>query len=111
MFSKAFSSVLATFAAANINEDNHELLHGEKQLHAIHMQPLWEQFKQEFDAVSPVELNQDAMFTFFENVDKVIEHNSQENKSFTKALNKFSGMNFKQFSDYTHLRDNQENAE
>ena len=43
------------------------------------------------------------MFTFFENVDKVIEHNSQENKSFTKALNKFSGMNFKQFSDYTHL--------
>ena len=57
MFRKAFSSVLATFATANINEDNQELLHGEKQLHAIHMQPLWDQFKQEFDAVSPVELN------------------------------------------------------
>ena len=57
MLSKAFSSVLATFATANINEDNQELLHGEKQLHAIHMQPLWDQFKQEFDAVSPVELN------------------------------------------------------
>lgn len=57
MFRTAFSGVLATFATANINEDHHELLHGEKQLQAFDMQPLWQQFVTEFDAVSPVELN------------------------------------------------------
>ena len=51
------------------------------------------------------------MFTFFQNVDKVIEHNSKDIKTYTKVINKFSAMTFEQFSDYFNLEDNQENAE
>jgi hypothetical protein len=87
MFRKAFSSVMATFAAANINKDKYDLLHGEVQLHATHMEPLWTQYKAEFEHIAPVELNENAMFTFFKNVDKVIEHNSKDFKSYTKVLN------------------------
>ncbi len=106
MLSKALTSVLATFAAANINEDRQNLLNGGEQLHATDMEPLWNQFKTEFEHISPVELDQNAMFTFFQNVDKVIEHNSKDTKTYTKVINKFSAMTFEQFSDYFNLEDN-----
>ena len=77
------------------------------------MVPLWQQFKEEFAESSPVELvdGKDILMTFFINVDKVIEHNSRSDKTYTKGINKFSAMTWEEFQDHFHLVENQKNAE
>ena len=111
MFRKAMGGLLASFAAADINDDFKSILHGGEQLHAGDLEPLWTQFKTEFASLSPVALDEDSMFTFFENVDSIIEHNRKSDKTFTRGINKFSAMNFEQFSEHFHLSENQKNAE
>ena len=84
---KAASALLATFAAADINEDFHGVLHGQEYLNESHLEPLWEQFKEEFGANSPVELDESAKFTFLNKIDLIIEHNSRSDKTWTKGIN------------------------
>ena len=112
MFKKAVSSLLATFAAADINADYSEYLNGEIPLLDENLEPLWAQFKEEFGASSPVDLSaESAKSTFLKNLDAVIAHNSQTEKSYKRALNKFSAMTFEQFSEHFHLADSQKYAE
>ena len=66
---KAASAMLASFAAADINEDFHGVLHGQDLLEEHHLEPLWEQFKEEFAAMSPVELEESAKVTFLNKID------------------------------------------
>ena len=106
MFKTAASTMIATLAAANINEDFHGLLHGEEQLRGTHMEPMWEQFKEEYEALSPVDLDEDAMFTFFNNVDRVINHNSRSDKTFTQGINAFTAMTSEEFAEHFHLAEN-----
>jgi len=110
MLRTAIASTLAAFAAADINEDFGDLLQGREDLHATHFEPIWAQYKAEFEGQSPVDLDEDAMFNFFENVDKIITHNKQEDKKFSQGINAFSAMTFEQFAEHFHLKDNQENA-
>lgn len=107
MFKSVFGSVVATMAAADINADFHDLIHGEETLHMVHMKPVWEQFKEEFTETSPVDLEDESkMFTFFENLEKVIEHNKKEDKTYSRGINKFSAMTFEEFSNFMHFADN-----
>ena len=113
MFKKGASMLLATMAAADINEDFHGVLHGEEKFLDTHMVPLWQQFKEEFAESSPIELNNEEsiMLTFFSNVDKVIEHNSRSDKTYTKGINQFSAMTWEEFQDHFYLVENQRNAD
>ena len=108
---KAASALLATFAAAEINEDFHGVLHGQEYLTESHLEPLWEQFKEEFGAISPVELGESAKFTFLNKIDLIIEHNSRSDKTFTKGINQFSAMTFEEIQDHFHLVENAKNAD
>jgi len=110
MFRKAVSTVLASLAAADINEDFSSVIQGTEELRGAHLEPLWSQYKAEFATLSPVELNDDAMYTFFNNLDSVIEHNSKADKTYSRGINKFSAMTFAQFSEHFHLAENQANA-
>ena len=111
MFNKTVGIMLATLAAADINHDYEGLLAGDEQLRGTDMQPMWEQFKNEFAELSPVDLSeQSTMYTFFENVDRVIDHNSKDDKTYTKEINLFSAMTFEQFSEHFNMAQNQANA-
>ena len=94
MLRSAIVSSLAAFASADINVDYHDLLHGLEELRAGHLQPLWSQFKTEFEHLSPIDLDEDSMFSFFDNVDKIITHNKKSEKTYTVGINNFSAMNF-----------------
>lgn len=94
MFKKAAGTMLATFAAADINQDFHELLHGGEQFTVSHMQPMWAQYKEEYGERSPVSLDEDAMFTFFTNVERVIDHNSRSDVTYKQGINAFTAMTF-----------------
>ena len=88
MFKKTLGAVLATVATADINTDFHDVLHGTHLLSEMDLQPLWTQFKTEYAELSPVDLNNDdAMYTFFEKLDSIIEHNSREDKTWSRGLN------------------------
>ena len=88
MFKNILGAVLATFATADINTDYHDLLHGVKLMEATDLEPIWTQFKAEFADLSPVDLRDDnSMYTFYEKLDSIIEHNSREDKSYTRGLN------------------------
>ena len=77
MFKLALGSAIAGYAAAEINEDFQTILHGEEQLHATHLEPMWAQYKAEYEGVAPIGLDsEDAMFAFFANVDSIITHNT-----------------------------------
>lgn len=114
MFKKAAGTLLATMAAADINEDFHGLLHGEIQntdFADSFVLLLWDQFKDEFSTSSPVELKENRGSIFRVNFDRIVAHNSQPNKTYTMGINKFSAMSFEEVQDHFNLVDNQENAE
>jgi len=43
------------------------------------------------------------MLTFLSNVESIVQHNSNPEKTFTRGINKFSAMTRSEFSDYFHL--------
>ena len=103
--------MLATLAAADINSDFQGLLNGDEELRGAFMEPKWEQFKNEYAELSPVDLSEESsMFAFYENVDSVITHNSQADKTFSRGINQFSAMTFEEFSEHFHFAENKENA-
>jgi len=111
MFKKAAGTMLATLAAADINQDFSEMLQGTEQFKATHMEPMWHQYKEEFGQRSPVDLDDEsAMFTFFNNVDRVIEHNSRDDKTYSQGINAFTAMTFQEIQEHFHLIENQRNA-
>ena len=112
MYKKAFGAIVATsYAAADLNTDFKGLLHGQEQFKALDMANLWTQFKQEYGQESPISLESDnAMGTFFANVDSIIEHNSKSDKKFTRGINKFTAMTFAEFDDHYNLTENNLNA-
>ena len=89
MFKKAAGTLLATLAAADINEDFHGVLHGEEEFTASHMEPIWAQFKEEFAQHSPIEITDEESLklTFFNKVERIIAHNSRSEKTFIQGIN------------------------
>ena len=78
MFKKAAAGMLATCAAAEINEDFKGFLSGQDKLDNDNYAPIWEQYVSEFKDASPVELDsEERLWVFFANVDSIIEHNSK----------------------------------
>jgi cathepsin H len=71
---------------------------------------MWTQFKADYESQSPVALDQEAMFNFFETVDKIITHNKKTEKTYTKGINAFSAMTFEQVSEHFHFNENKKNA-
>ena len=112
MFKKAAGTMIATIAAADINVDYHDILHGIVSISEDHVDPMWDQFKSEFEHLSPNNLHQDqAVITFFSKVTEIIEHNAKADKTFTKGINQYTAMTFAEFSEHFNLAKNQENAD
>ena len=110
MLKKAAGTMLATLAAANINDDYHRLLHGRDQVGD--MDTLWDQFVEDFSSSSPVDLTDPVREAIFlSNVKESIIPHNRSVSTYTKGINKFSAMTFKEFEDYFHLKENQENAD
>lgn len=63
---------------------------------------MWEEFEQNDGVNSPNALKDKShrMQAFADNLDKVIEHNSNPQKKYVKGLNKFSDMTEEEFMDY-----------
>jgi len=57
MFKKAAGTMIATIAAADINVDYHDILHGIVSISEDHVDPMWDQFKSEFENLSPNNLH------------------------------------------------------
>lgn len=49
--------MIATIAAADINVDFHDILHGIVEINEDHVDPMWDQFKSEFEHLSPNNLH------------------------------------------------------
>lgn len=111
MFRKAVGSMLASMAAADINKDFSSLIQGTEEFGGELFEPLWRQYQTEFADLSPVDLDENAMYTFFTNLDAVITHNKKADKTYTRGINKFSAMTFEQVSEHFHFAENQANAE
>lgn len=112
MFKRTAAGMLATYAAAEINEDFRGLLSGQEQLNNDNYAPLWDQYVSDFKDASPVELDsEERLWVFFANVDSIIEHNSKPEKTFTRGINRFSAMTPEEFSDFYHFEENQANAD
>lgn len=112
MFKNILGAVLATFATADINTDFHDLLHGVKLMEATDLEPIWTQFKAEFEHLSPVDLSDDnTMYTFYEKLDSIIEHNSSADKTYTRGLNQYSAMTTEEFFEHFNFTENQANAD
>lgn len=76
------------------------------------MEPLWTQFKAEYAHLSPVDLSDDStMYTFYEKLESIIEHNSRDGKTYTRGLNQFSAMTNEEFNEHYHFVENEANAE
>ena len=112
MFKNIIGGVLATFASADINIDFHDILHGLKLMEETDLEPIWTQFKAEFEVHSPVGLGDDnAMYNFYEKLDSIIEHNSREDKTWTRGLNQYSAMTSEELAEHFHFVENQANAD
>ena len=111
MFKKLVGSLCATYAAADFNEDHHDILHGIET--EFDKNELFAAFYHEFASESPVAIDEvsNRFDTFMENVESVITHNMKDGRSFDRGLNKFSAMTFAEFSEYFHLNENAENAD
>lgn len=69
---------------------------------------IWNFFEQNEGMNSPNLLKDrsDRMQTFAENLEKIIDHNSQAHKTFTKGLNELSDLTDQEFMDYYKLNKN-----
>ena len=112
MFKTVVSTALATFASADINAEFSCLLHGECEWTQDQIEPLWNAFVEEYEELSPVDLNtSEAFVNFFVKVDKIIEHNSNPESTYEKGINMYSAMTFEQLSEHFNFEANQANAE
>ena len=111
MLRTAITSGLAVFAAADVNADHSDLLHGKVERTAENLQAIWDQYVKEYENLSPVDLAEDASFVrFFNKLDKIIKHNMQEDRTYTMGLNALSSMTWEQVKEHYHFDQVQANA-
>lgn len=108
MFRKTLAVIAALFASsaeACICSDYDAYLSGKQPMNHEVFVRMWEQFEKNEGAQSPNALKDRSqrMQTFAENLEKIIEHNSNGKSAYVKGLNKFSDMTDEEFMAYYRM--------
>ena len=104
MLRTAIKSGMAVLAAADVNIDHSDLLKGIAEPNQENLQAIWEQYVEEFEGISPVNLHETkAHINFFTKLDKIIEHNRLDGRKFDRGLNAFTAMTFDEVKEHFKL--------
>lgn len=114
MFKKTIAVIAALFASSAEASHFDDYLSGKLPMHHDAFIKIFEHFENNEGLQSPNALKSrsERMSVFAQNLERVIEHNKQEDKTYTKGLNKFSDLTDEEFTAYfkldkTKLREDQ----
>lgn len=108
MFKRAFAVIAALFASsadACICAEFDDYLTGKLPMHHDAFVRMFDYFEANEGLNSPNahKSRSERMTVFAENLESIIEHNKQEDKTYTKGLNKYSDLTNEEFIDYFKL--------
>lgn len=99
-------ALLFSTVSANFQTKYESYLNGQTQMSHEIFEQMWEEFSQNEGKASP-HSHKDKnhrMLAFSQNIEAIIEHNSNPGKTWTRGINKFSDMSDQEFKDYYKIK-------